>query len=268
MGRAVIVGAVAYDPRVVTIWEGIRDYFHGVGLPTDYVLFSNYDSQVDALLSGALDIAWNTNVAYARCEQRANGGCRVLAMRNTDLDFRTRLVTRKGSGISAIGDLAGRRLALGSTDSAQAAIMPLHFMRQSGIDPEAEVQILHFDIDVGKHGDTGSSELEVLRAVHEGRADAGMVGHATWLRELEMGRVNSGVVESVWTSPPYDHCNFTALPDFDPSLAADWADALLQMDYGDERWRRVMDLEGVSRWVRGRKEGYRPVLEALGVEVK
>ena len=146
--------------------------------------------------------------------------------------------------------------------------MPLHFMRQSGIDPEAEVQILHFDIDVGKHGDTGSSELEVLRAVHEGRADAGMVGHATWLRELEMGRVNSGVVESVWTSPPYDHCNFTALPDFDPSLAADWADALLQMDYGDERWRRVMDLEGVSRWVRGRKEGYRPVLEALGVEVK
>ena len=38
------VGAVAYDPRVVTIWEMMRDYFRDADLPTDYVLYSNYEA--------------------------------------------------------------------------------------------------------------------------------------------------------------------------------------------------------------------------------
>ena len=29
----------------------------------DFVLFSNYERQVDALLAGHIDVAWNTNVA-------------------------------------------------------------------------------------------------------------------------------------------------------------------------------------------------------------
>ena len=28
MSRTIWVGAVAYDPKVVTIWEGMRRYFH------------------------------------------------------------------------------------------------------------------------------------------------------------------------------------------------------------------------------------------------
>ena len=46
----ILVGAVAYHPRIVTIWEGFRDYFAGAGVPTDYVLYSNYERLVEALL--------------------------------------------------------------------------------------------------------------------------------------------------------------------------------------------------------------------------
>jgi hypothetical protein len=35
------MGAVAYAPPVVPIWEGMREYFAEVGPPLDYVLFSN-----------------------------------------------------------------------------------------------------------------------------------------------------------------------------------------------------------------------------------
>jgi phosphonate transport system substrate-binding protein len=261
--RIVKVGAVAYDPRVVTIWEGIREYFREAGVPTDYVLFSNYESQVEALFERQIDIAWNTNVAYVRCEQRAGGGCRVLAMRNTDIDFRSRLLARRDSGITSIAGLKGRRLALGSADSAQAAIMPLFYLRQAGLDPERDLTLLRFNVDVGKHGDTGTSETEVLRALADGRAEAGAIGHATWLRLIEQGQVNTSVVDSFWTSPGYDHCNFTALPDFDPDLAERWQRALLAMDYRDPRWRPIMDLEGLVSWVPGRKEGYEPVQAAM-----
>jgi ABC-type phosphate/phosphonate transport system substrate-binding protein len=261
---SVRVGAVAYDPRVVTIWEGFRDYFREAGVPTDYVLFSNYEAQIDALFAGQIDVAWNTNVAYVKCEQRANGACQVLGMRNSDIDFTTRLLARAGSGVRGPTDLKGKRLALGSADSAQAAIMPLHYLRQAGLDPERDVELLRFDLDVGKHGDTGTSELEVIRALTEGRADAGAVGHSTWLRLLEQGQVNTAVVDSVWTSPGYDHCNFTALPGFDRGLAERWAKALLAMDYNDPRWRHFMDLEGLVAWVPGRKQGYAAVAAAMG----
>jgi phosphonate transport system substrate-binding protein len=261
------VGAVAYDPKVVTIWEAMRDYFREAGEPTDYVLFSNYEAQVAALLAGQIDIAWNTNVAYVRCEQALGGQARVLAMRNTDRDFTTRLVVRADSGVSDLAGLRGKRLALGSADSAQAAILPLFYLRQAGLDPERDLTLLRFDLDVGKHGDTGTSELEVLRALHERRADAGMVGHTTWLQQLEQGGVNSALVRSVWTSPPYSHCNFTARPEFDGERAARWTAALLRMEYHDPRWRRLMDLEGLTAWLPGQKDGYEDLARALGGRV-
>src|SRR5262249_52928262 len=42
MPNSLLVGAVAYHPRVVTVWEGFRPYFVERGLDVDYVLYSNY----------------------------------------------------------------------------------------------------------------------------------------------------------------------------------------------------------------------------------
>ena len=47
MTRTIWVGAVAYDPKVVTIWEGMRRYFHEEPhLPVEVVLFQSYEAQV------------------------------------------------------------------------------------------------------------------------------------------------------------------------------------------------------------------------------
>src|SRR5262245_31739258 len=44
-----ILGAVAYDPKVVTIWDGFQAYFGRHGLDFDYVLYTTYERQVEAL---------------------------------------------------------------------------------------------------------------------------------------------------------------------------------------------------------------------------
>ena len=47
MSKAIWVGAVAYNPKVVTIWEGMRNYFHEEAqLPVEVVLFQSYEEQV------------------------------------------------------------------------------------------------------------------------------------------------------------------------------------------------------------------------------
>ena len=70
MGQTIWVGAVAYDPKVVSIWEGMRRYFHEEArLPVEVVLFQSYEAQVAALLASPserlphIDIGWNTNLA-------------------------------------------------------------------------------------------------------------------------------------------------------------------------------------------------------------
>jgi ABC-type phosphate/phosphonate transport system substrate-binding protein len=262
----IIVGAVAYDRRVVPIWESMREYFRDSTTPIDYVLFSNYDSLVRALLAQQIAIAWNTNLAWVKVHVRTHGACRALAMRDVDIGFKTTIVARAESGIRSLADLRGKRLALGSADSAQAAILPIHYLQEAGIDPARDVSMLRFDLDVGKHGDTGSSELEVLQALCEGRADAGALAESIWSSQIVRGRLDMGQIRPVWTSPGYCHCNFTVLADFPIDLAERWTETLLAMRYDDPRWRELMDAEGLKYWVRADEQilaQYQPLFDAV-----
>ncbi len=63
-----LLGAVAYDPKVVTIWDGFQQYFAERGLPFDYILYTNYERQVEAHFSGHIHVAWNSPLAWLQSE--------------------------------------------------------------------------------------------------------------------------------------------------------------------------------------------------------
>jgi phosphonate transport system substrate-binding protein len=261
VGKPLLVGAVAYTANVVTIWEGIRDYFADGPAEMDFVLFSNYGRQVDALLAGTIDIAWNTNLAWVRTVAQTGGTARALAMRDVDAVFRTIFVARSGSGLHGLSALAGRRLALGSKDSAQAAILPVHFLGQAGLGADA-VELVRINSDVGKHGDTGRSELDALRMVLDDRADAAAIGINTW-EAIGREELMPGAFEAIWESPTYSHCNFTVLPDLAEDRVAPWVEQLLAMDWDNPEHRRILELEGLKQWVPPRLDGYTSLVEAV-----
>jgi ABC-type phosphate/phosphonate transport system substrate-binding protein len=257
------VGAVAYHPRIVTIWETFLEHFERAGVPTDYILYSNYERLVAAVLAGDVEIGWHTNTAFVAMEQELGGEGRILGMRDVDAEFATVIVTRRGEAFDGVRGLAGRRLALGSRDSGHAAILPLHYLAEQGLDAASECELVRFDTDLGKHGDTGDSELRVIRAVAEGAADAGALGETTlaaFRAELVPAAAN---LEVAWRSPTYYHCNFTALPTLDEELAERWQKALLAMSYDDPSMRQAMTLEGVKRWLPGDRSGYAALAEAM-----
>jgi ABC-type phosphate/phosphonate transport system substrate-binding protein len=258
----ILLGAVAYNAKVVPIWEGIREHFHAEGVPLDFVLFSNYERQVDLLLKGHIDVGWNTPLAHVRVKNRTGGKSLSLGMRDSDRDFRSRVLVRKDAAISSLKDLEGKRLAVGSADSTQARILPLHFLKQEGVNLDA-VTVIPFDTDVGKHGDTGTSELEVLKALHEGRADAGAVGELIWILEQAAGHVDSTLIESLWRTPEYDHCMFDALPDCDAGKTARFKAALFAMQWDNPEHRRLLELEGLKQWMPPREDGYDSLRDAM-----
>jgi len=261
MSKPLLVGAVAYTPNVVSIWEGMRDYFAGTSTEMDFVLFSNYGRQVDALIDGIIDLAWNTNLAWVRTVAQTDGDCRALAMRDTDTVFKTVFVTRAGSNLDGLEALRGRRLALGSKDSAQAAILPVHFLDHSG--PGADVvELIRTDSDLGKHGDTGRSELDALRAVLDERADAAAIGINTW-EAIGRAELMPGAFEACWESPTYSHCNFTVLPRVPQERTEPWVERLLAMDWDNPEHRPILEMEGLRQWVQPNLDGYGTLFDAV-----
>lgn len=253
----ILLGAVAYDPKVVTIWEGMRTYFRDEAkVPVEVVLYLSYEAQVDALLAQRIDIAWNTNLAYVQCEKWSEGACKPLAMRDTDLVWETKILALTGGPVRTVDDLRGKTLALGSRDSGHAAILPVHFLAEKGLREGADYQALRFDTDLGKHGDTGTSEVDVLKAVLEGRADAGAVGSPFWAGVQEKKLVPEGSVTAIWTSPAYHHCMFTARKGFPAADAERFTKALLAMRWENPKHRPILEAEGLREWKLPHDEGY------------
>jgi len=269
MSKTIWVGAVAYNPKVVTIWEGMRCYFHEEAhLPVEVVLFQSYEAQVFALLAPTgeaiprIDIAWNTNLAYLQADEWSGHACRAIAMRDTDLGWMTKIIAVTGGPVVTLADLKNRTLALGSRDSGHAAILPVHFLQHQGMRDLREYRTLRFDSDLGKHGDTGTSEVEVIRAVLDGRADAGAIGSPFWNTVRNEGLVPEGGLREVWSSPPYNHCMFTARPDLDREQERRFVEALLAMNYDNPVHREILDAEGLKRWLAPHLDGYTDLRQA------
>ena len=93
--RTLVMGAVAYDAKVVPIWEGFKTFFEDNGLPFDFVLYSNYERQVEAHFAGHFDVAWNSPLAWLQAERvaaKVGRSCKAVAMRDTDRDLTSLIV--------------------------------------------------------------------------------------------------------------------------------------------------------------------------------
>lgn len=269
MSETIWLGAVAYDPKVVTIWEGMRRYFHEEAqLSVEVVLFQSYEAQVLALLAQPgdavprVDIAWNTNLAYLQADEWSDHACRALGMRDTDLGWMTKIVAVTGGIVSTLADLKDRTLALGSRDSGHAAILPVYFLEQQGMFEGKDYSTLRFNTDMGKHGDTGTSEVEAVRAVLDGRADAGAIGSPFWNTVRNERLVPEGGLREIWSSPAYNHCMFTARPDLDRKQEQRFVDALTAMSYDNPAHRPILDAEGLQRWLPPQLDGYDALRQA------
>ncbi len=257
MTKKLWLGAVAYDPKVVTIWEGMKSYLSGeANLEIEVVLHLSYEAQVEALLSHKIDIAWNTNLAYVQCERLSGGKCLPIAMRDTDLGWRSLIIALKGGAVTQLSDLRGHRLGLGSRDSGHAAILPIHFLEQEGLTAGLDYDPVRFDTDVGKHGDTGTSESSVLRAVLNGEVAAGAIGSPFWKSVVEGHLVPDGVAVAIWTSQPYSHCMFTARSGLEDAAVSPFKEALLRMSFDNPAHRPVLEMEGLKRWIVAETDGY------------
>jgi len=261
-----VVGAVAYDPKVVLIWDGFRDWFRSQGLDVDYVLYSNYERQVEALLAGHIDVAWNSPLAWARAQRLAAAAGKTvsqLAMRDTDCDLTSVIVVQAGSDIESVADLAGRTVAVGAVDSPQATLIPLAHLRSLGLEPGTDFEVRYHDVAVGKHGDHVGGERDAAQALMTGEVDAACMIDGNHLLFTAEGTLPPGATRVLTQTQLFDHCNFTALSSAPRELVGRFKALLLAMSYDDPAVRPLLDMEGLKQWRDGRTSGYGPLEGAV-----
>jgi len=263
--EALVMGAVAYDPKVVTIWEGLRRWLRDHELDFDFVLYSNYERQVEDLVAGRIDAAWNSPLAWIRCERlaRARGsGAEALVMRDSDRDLTSVVVVRADSGIDDVGALRGKRVGTGAVDSPQATLLPLSTLRAAGLMPGDDLAVHRYDIGVGLHGDHVGGERAAARALMAGEVDAACMIDANHLVFSNEGTVPAGATRVVAQTAPYDHCNMT-VGELDAPAVRRFRELLSSMSYADAEVRPLLDLEGLKQWVPGRVDRYEALARAV-----
>jgi ABC-type phosphate/phosphonate transport system substrate-binding protein len=255
----IVLGAVAYDAKVVTIWDGFQRYFAAHELDFDYVLYSNYERQVEQHFAGAFDVAWNSPLAWIETEHVARSRGRVaraLAMRDTDQDLASVVVVRADASPRSIRDLRGKTVGVGASDSPQATLIPLVHLAEAGVEPGRDVEVRRFDVLVGKHGDHVGGERDAAKALLRGELDAACMIDGNHLAFTIDGTLPRGATRVLEQTGRFDHCNFTVLDGADESSLARLRELLLAMRYDDPAVRPLMDLEGLKAWRPGRTSGY------------
>ena len=255
-----MLGAVAYAPKVVTIWEGFKSWFAEQGLAIDYLLYSNYETQVEAQFAGDIAFAWNSPLAWIRARRMAEArgeSVQSLVMRDTDIDMHSVLIVRSESHVKTLADLRDTAIGFGAIDSPQATLIPLdHLRHEGGLVADRDYRARRFDVLGGKHGDHIGGERDAARALVNGEIDAAWMIAGNYKAFADEGTLPAGGTRIVATTGAFDHCNMTVSPGVAEDDARRFGELLMAMDWNDASVRPLLELEGLRRWLPGRASGY------------
>ncbi len=266
MGRRLKLGAVAYCPEVVTIWEGFKVWFEKNHLPFDTILYSNYEAQVEGHFAGQIDIAWNSPLAWVQTERvAAERGIKAeaIAMRDTDRDLTSVIVVRGDSNIHTLDDLKQKTVAVGAEDSPQATLIPLNHLAEAGLFPDADFKVLPFDRLVGKHGDHIGGERDAALSLINKESDAACLISGNYDLFQAEGPLTKGKTRILCRTDPYDHCCFTVLESTPRDLVDRFVNLILGMSYADTEVQPLFDLENLKEWCPGRTSGFAQLNRAV-----
>ena len=224
-----------------------------LGRPITVSVPRDYRTVTEQLLRGELDFGDLGPLQFVQAQRKAPGLTPVAAHSYEGAEtYQGYLVVRDDSAASAPADLKGKRFCYVERGSASGYLLPRHFLRGQGLDPDKAFSAVRFS---GTHS-------RVLEDVIAGHCDAGAVYSGALLSVTSLGIAGSRVrVLSVTGRLPYDViCASTRLSsDVTRALRA----ALLTLDPQRELGRKTLGhIYRVNRFVPVRPADYATVESA------
>ncbi len=228
------------DPQeLLRKYKPFTDYIaKEVGVKVKFVPVVDYAATVEGLAANRLDIVWYGGFTSVQATQRAKGATR-LAMREEDASFKSVFVARTDSGIKELADLKGKTFAFGSVSSTSGHLMPRHFLKAAGVDPERDFKKFGFS---GAHDATAAW-------VAAGRVDAGALNFLVWKKLVNNKKIDTKKTNVFWTTPPYVDYVWVARGGVSEEIREKFKQALLKLDYSKPEDKKIMDLQRTRKFI-------------------
>ena len=150
---------------------------------------------MESHLAGHIHVAWNSPLAWLQTKavaERLGRRAQAICMRDTDRDLTSVIIVKEDSAIRQLSDLGGKRVGVGASDSPQAYLIPLGHLAEAGLHAGKQIDVVPFDVLLGKHGDHIGGEREAVQALLRGEVDAACLIDANYLGFTQEGILPPG----------------------------------------------------------------------------
>lgn len=223
-----------YEPLMTLISEGL-------GIPVETVRASSYESVIDSVVSGAVDVAVLGPAAYMIAHKR---NPEIEAFASLAIDgghftpagsfYYSLLIVRGDSGVTTARELRGVRVALSDPSSTSGALIP------NAVFPSAVG--LPFGQFFGARVFAGGHDKS-MDALLAGRVDAAFVSSARADEYLKRGIISKDTFRVLWQSPPLHYDPFVFRGDLCRSVRQEIIDL---MTTPSERLRSFLESQNAS----------------------
>lgn len=203
--QPLVLGIHPYRPHteLQQMFAPLADFLsQRTGRKVEVRIGESYQSHFNAIVHSQVDLAFIGPALFVQMTQRHDMPNLLARLEvNGHSTFTGKIITRQGSGIHAIEDLAQCHFAFGSSSSTMSHLVPRQIMFEAGIDVD----------DLAGH-QFYSSHNNVALAVLAGDADAGAVKEAVFEKYRPKGIV------SIATTPEISEHLFIAPVGADQAL--------------------------------------------------
>lgn len=211
------------------------------GLKFDIKVGQSYSAVVEAMCSGAADIAWYGAVTYLQAKERGCAELLALAVRNGESVYYSGIFARHDANINSIQDLKGKRIALGDINSTSSFSIPVAMMLSANMNPARDAGAINM----------AGSHANVLKALAEGLVDAGGASFMSYEKAVNAKAIDSSKIKVVAKSAPIPYPPLAMHPKLNEKIKHQLRDA----------FNNIHKLPGISKdQIRGyggaRVDGY------------
>ena len=157
------------------------------GLRFDIRVGQSYSAVVEAMCTGAADIAFVGPVTYIQADQRHCADLLAVGVQKGNSIYYAGIFAKKNSSIHALKDLKGKRVAFGDVNSTSSFVFPMTMIMDAGLDPVRDLAAIRL---TGSHANS-------LATLVQGQVDASALSFDSFDKAIEQKAIDPTTIRVV-----------------------------------------------------------------------
>lgn len=218
-------------------------------IPHRLIIPASYGNLLELFRGNEIDLAFFGGLTFVQA--REFHGAVPLVARDVDTRFTSYFLVRADNPAKSLADFEGKTFTFGSRLSTSGHLMPRHFLKRQGIEPETFFSEVRYS---GTHDKTASW-------VRDGEVDIGVANSEIVDKLFREGRLRKEDVRVLWTTLPYFDYVWAVQRAMDEATRRSLRNAFLNLSIHDVTHAEILGGMGTEVFYSAGVEDFRAIRE-------